>query len=169
MSTRFAPRVTRAPRASRLPMASWLWPETSGATKGSSASRSVEKSNVGAGDDGRLARQPGLAKGAAATPGVQVQGVRAPQTVGQLAGDGPGPVGAGVVDDRDDRRERKTLVETGPQPPDAGLEIGLLVVDRHHHVHDGRARASIVRRGGRLRLERRGRPPAVGAGPGRGW
>ena len=39
-----APRTTRDPRASRVPMATSEWPDTSEATSGSSAFRSVERS-----------------------------------------------------------------------------------------------------------------------------
>ena len=44
MSSRLGPRITRDPRASRVPMATSLWPDNSGATSGSSAFRSVDKS-----------------------------------------------------------------------------------------------------------------------------
>ena len=44
MTSRFAPRTTRDPRASRVPMATSLWPDSSGATRGSSAFRSVDRS-----------------------------------------------------------------------------------------------------------------------------
>lgn len=44
MISRFGPRTTREPRASRVPMAMSEWPEISGATSGSSAARSVDRS-----------------------------------------------------------------------------------------------------------------------------
>jgi hypothetical protein len=44
MNSRLGPRVTRAERARRVPIARSLWPEMSGATSGSSARRSVERS-----------------------------------------------------------------------------------------------------------------------------
>ena len=43
-SSRFGPRVTRDPRARREPIATSLWPESSGASSGSSACRSVDRS-----------------------------------------------------------------------------------------------------------------------------
>ncbi len=44
MNSRFDPRTTRELRLSREPMARSEWPEMSGATSGSSALRSVERS-----------------------------------------------------------------------------------------------------------------------------
>lgn len=44
MNSRFDPRTTRELRASREPIARSEWPEISGATSGSSALRSVERS-----------------------------------------------------------------------------------------------------------------------------
>ncbi len=44
MNSRFGPRTTRELRASREPIARSEWPEISGATSGSSAFRSVERS-----------------------------------------------------------------------------------------------------------------------------
>ena len=44
MNSRLAPRTTRESRASRVPMARSEWPVISGATSGSSAARSVERS-----------------------------------------------------------------------------------------------------------------------------
>jgi len=44
MNSRLGPRVTREPGASRVPIATSLWPVSSGATSGSSARRSVERS-----------------------------------------------------------------------------------------------------------------------------
>lgn len=44
MNSRFAPRTTREEGASRVPMARSEWPEINGATSGSSALRSVERS-----------------------------------------------------------------------------------------------------------------------------
>ena len=44
MNSRFGPRTTREPVASRDPIARSLWPESSGATSGSSPRRSVERS-----------------------------------------------------------------------------------------------------------------------------
>jgi hypothetical protein len=44
ISSRFGPRTTREPWASRVPIATSLCPEISGATSGSSARRSVERS-----------------------------------------------------------------------------------------------------------------------------
>jgi hypothetical protein len=44
MISRFGPRTTREPCASRVPMAMSEWPEISGATSGSSAARSVDRS-----------------------------------------------------------------------------------------------------------------------------
>ena len=44
ISSRFGPRTTREPCASRVPIARSLWPDISGATSGSSPRRSVERS-----------------------------------------------------------------------------------------------------------------------------
>src|ERR1700735_4439538 len=44
MISRRGPRITRAPRASRVPIATSLWPDSSGASNGSSAFRSVDRS-----------------------------------------------------------------------------------------------------------------------------
>ncbi|CAM5285789.1 hypothetical protein SGLAM104S_06814 [Streptomyces glaucescens] len=44
MNSRLAPRTTREPPASREPIARSEWPEMSGATSGSSAFRSVDRS-----------------------------------------------------------------------------------------------------------------------------
>ena len=44
MNSRFGPRTTRLDRASRLPIAMSEWPEISGATSGSRARRSVDRS-----------------------------------------------------------------------------------------------------------------------------
>ena len=44
MISRFGPRITRAARVSRVPMATSLCPDSSGATSGSSAFRSVDRS-----------------------------------------------------------------------------------------------------------------------------
>ena len=44
MSSRLGPRITRDPRASRVPMARSLWPDNNGATSGSNAFKSVDKS-----------------------------------------------------------------------------------------------------------------------------
>lgn len=44
MNSRFGPRTTRELRASREPIARSEWPEISGATSGSSALRSVDRS-----------------------------------------------------------------------------------------------------------------------------
>jgi hypothetical protein len=44
MISRLDPRTTRAERDSRLPIATSLWPDSSGATSGNSALRSVDKS-----------------------------------------------------------------------------------------------------------------------------
>ncbi|MGH3121795.1 MAG: hypothetical protein ACRDND_12330 [Streptosporangiaceae bacterium] len=44
MISRFGPRITRAPRASRVPIATSLCPDSSGATSGSNAFRSVDRS-----------------------------------------------------------------------------------------------------------------------------
>src|SRR5439155_19728228 len=46
ITSRFGPRVTRETVTSRLPIDSWLWPEITGATSGSSADRSVERSSA---------------------------------------------------------------------------------------------------------------------------
>ena len=44
MNSRLGPRTTREERASREPIARSEWPESSGATSGSNAERSVERS-----------------------------------------------------------------------------------------------------------------------------
>ncbi len=44
MNSRFGPRSTTEERARRVPIARSEWPETSGATSGSSAAKSVERS-----------------------------------------------------------------------------------------------------------------------------
>ena len=44
MNSRFGPRTTCAAEARRVPTATSLWPDTSGATSGRSASRSVDRS-----------------------------------------------------------------------------------------------------------------------------
>ena len=44
MSSRLGPRVTRAPPDSRDPIARSLWPDMRGATSGSRAARSVDRS-----------------------------------------------------------------------------------------------------------------------------
>ena len=44
MTSRFIPRTTREPRPSRVPIARSEWPEISGATNGSNAARSVDRS-----------------------------------------------------------------------------------------------------------------------------
>ncbi len=44
MTSRLAPRTTREPGASRVPMARSEWPDISGATRGSSAASPVDRS-----------------------------------------------------------------------------------------------------------------------------
>ncbi len=60
---------------------------------------------------------------------------------GERPGDGPGAVGAGVVGDRDPEAEREGAVQIGVEPPDAGLEVSLLVVDGDGDVDLGSGRA----------------------------
>ncbi len=45
MNSRLPPRTTREDPASRVPIATSEWPESSGATSGSSAARSVDRSS----------------------------------------------------------------------------------------------------------------------------
>ena len=61
MISRFGPRTTRDPRANRVPIATSEWPEISGATSGSNAARSVDRStsmyaSTGAGDPDHTVR-----------------------------------------------------------------------------------------------------------------
>ena len=44
MNSRLGPRTTCEPLASRVPIDTSLWPDSSGATRGSSARRSVDRS-----------------------------------------------------------------------------------------------------------------------------
>ena len=55
MSSRFGPRTTREPCARRVPIARSLWPESSGATSGSSAAQVGREVDVHVGDDARVA------------------------------------------------------------------------------------------------------------------
>src|SRR5438105_1782627 len=58
------------------------------------------------------------------------------QLESERAGDVPGAVGAGVVDDRDPRRKREARVEVGAEPADVGLEGAFFVVDRNGDIDD---------------------------------
>ena len=68
---------------------------------------------------------------------VEVDGAHPRQLLGQVGGHRPGAVGAGVVGDGDAEGVGERLPQVGVQPPDAGPERHLLVVDGDDHVEDG--------------------------------
>jgi hypothetical protein len=113
--------------------------------------------DVRVGDHAGVARRPRGAQRAAAALAVEAQRAHAGQLGGQPAGDLGRGVRAGVVGDDDPPREGELRRQVAVQAPDARLEAGLLVVDRHHHVEHrggerhapsiGPARMSAVRAG----------------------
>ena len=84
MTSRLAPRTTRDPWASRVPMATSLCPDTSGATRGSRASRSVRQVHVHVGDDRGVAGRPHVAQRPSPALFVEVHG----HDAGELAAPG---------------------------------------------------------------------------------
>ncbi len=129
-------RTTREPRARREPMAMSECPETSGATSGSRAARSVERStsmytSTGASEADHTAfsarPRPWPRGGRPHLRQRRLQGV----------GDGRRRVRAGVVGDGDAEGVGQRLGEVGVQAAHAGLEVLLLVEDRDDDVESG--------------------------------
>ena len=75
------------------------------------------------------------------------------QLGGQLGCDARGVVDAGVVGDRDARRERKLLSQMAMKPVHRVGQCGLLVVHRHHDVEHGHAGLTGGHSGVRSRFE----------------
>ena len=84
--------------------------------KGREVRRQID---VHVGDDASVAGSPDVMQRATATFGREVDGPHVRQLVGQLLGDGPGAVGAGVVGDGDHRRERELVAQVRVQSPHA--------------------------------------------------
>ena len=122
--------------------------------RGDSGSSGVEAGrqvDVEIGDDGGVARRPRGPQGPAPALLVQVDGADPGERVGQGRGFLPGAVGAGVVGDGDPGGEGEFAVHEVVQGPDAGLELGRLVVDRDHDVDVGGGRRPRGRQGGKAR------------------
>ena len=117
----------RGARASRVPIATSLWPEMSGATSGSRAFRSVERSTSMYATTVGVAGLPDGAQRPAAALLLEVDGLHAGQAGGQVLRDGPRRVGAGVVRDGDAGGQREGGLEVDVEPFHAGGESGLLV------------------------------------------
>ena len=137
MNSRLAPRTTRDPRPSRVPIARSEWPEMSGATSGASAARSVDRSTSMYASTGSVRGRPHRVQRAAASLLLQPHHPNVGQFRGELGGDSRGVVDAGVVGDRDARRERELLAQVAVQPAHRVGQCGLLVVHRHHHIEYG--------------------------------
>ena len=95
--------------------------------------------DVHVGNDRGITAEPGVTNGPTATLLAKTLGPNAGQLECERAGDVPGAVGAGVVDDGDPRRKREARVEVGAEPADVGLEVALFVVDRNGDIDDRHA------------------------------
>jgi hypothetical protein len=128
MNSRFGPRTTRAPRASRLPIATSEWPETSDQREqavevGGQVDVHVRQDrSVGGGPDG-VHRAPAALL-------LQVDDVHARQVVDELVRHLERAVGAGVVGDRDPEGVGERPGQVRVQPAHAAGQVGLLVVHR---------------------------------------
>ena len=110
-------------------MARSEWPESSGATSGISARRSVREVDVHVGDD-VCAGSPTTRRAAPGRgPSRRAAGARRRAARARARGRSPGVVGAGVVGDDDPPGEREGGAEEVVQPADAPAERELLVVD----------------------------------------
>ena len=109
----------------------------SGATSGSSASRSVERSTSMYATHLGVARGPDRPQRAAAALLLEPDDADAGQLGGESCGDQRRGVLAGVVGDGDPPREGEPVAEVGVQPVDAGPEVDLLVVHRDDDVDGG--------------------------------
>ena len=139
MISRRGPRITRAPRASRVPIATSLCPDSSGASNGSSAFRSVDRStSMYAKIAASLCDQTDLQR-ATAAGALQAHRAHAIQRGFQSQRLGPRSVITCVVRDRDPRRERELRAQERMQPPHARAQVTLLVADRDHDVNGGAA------------------------------
>ena len=102
MTSRFGPRATREPRASRVPIATSLWPDSSGRDQGEQRVQVGGQVHVHVGQDVGVAGDQ-IARSARPRPG-SVELDRADAAAARAAsagGDVPGAVGAAVVGDRD--------------------------------------------------------------------
>src|SRR5262249_52451923 len=87
--------------------------------------------DVHVGEDVGVALRPDVAQCPSSALLVEMDRADAIQASGQLPRDGEGGVGAGVVRDRDAKRERKALAKVLVKPGDAVRQDVRLVVDRH--------------------------------------
>jgi hypothetical protein len=144
ISSRLGPRTTRAPLARRVPIATSLCPDRSGATSGMSPRRFGRQVDVHVADDPRLARRPGGAQRPPAALALEAQDGHVAQLGGERAGDGGRRVGARVVGDDDPPCERERLGQEAVQAAHGLLEGALLVVDGHDDVDVRRRRGPEV-------------------------
>ena len=164
MISRLAPRTTREPRLSRVPIARSECPEISGATSGASAGEIGRQVDVHVGEHRRVGRRTTPACSARPRPFCSSRTTRTSVELGgEFGGDARGVVDAGVVGDRDAHRVREVVAQVAVQPVHRVGERGLLVVDRDHHVEHGHAERRGRQRGVRPRSEA-GRRDRRGAG-----
>ena len=144
MNSRLGPRVTREPGASRVPIATSLWPVSSGATSGSSARRSVERSTSMYATT-RAALRDQAVRSARPRPFCSSRSTLHPaERDRQRPRDLRRRVGAGVVGDQDPPRERHRAREVAVQAPDRERQRALLVVDRDDDLEVDRDRLELV-------------------------
>ena len=135
MSSRFGPRITLDPRASRVPMARSLCRDSSGATSGSSAFKSVDRStsmyaSTSASLCDQIARRarprPGRSRWTART---SASSRASPVATAQVASVLP----SSAIVTR--AVNGKVVTQVTNEAPNARPEIAFLVANGHHNVH----------------------------------
>ena len=153
MTSRLAPRTTREPRPSRVPIARSECPETRGATKGANAARSVDRStsmytSTGASevDHTACSARPRPFSGTRTT---RTSSGRRPVRQRCAGCSSTLALSAMVMRAENGNCSSKMAMK----PLHRVGQCGLLVVHRHHDVEHGHARLTGGHRGVRSRFE----------------